>query len=89
MSELEKFLAMRGVMPHDTCQTCQGMGTILYGNTNTYRNGWIAGQAFTRDVCNLCWGSGTKEPWPSHLEFYKMRKTVADVNESIKELIQK
>jgi len=46
--------------PRRICSKCGGSGSFMYSNTATYRAkpGTVAGQAFTEDVCNLCWGSG-------------------------------
>jgi hypothetical protein len=49
------------------CLVCNGDGTRLYGSSRTWRkNGGLALQAFHRDVCDECWGSGDADrPWPS------------------------
>jgi hypothetical protein len=87
-NDLAKFLAMRGVMPHDTCDRCGGFGTILYGNTSTYHESFIAGQAITRDACDKCWGSGTKTPWPSHSEYWKMRPVIVEMRKRFDDLTE-
>ncbi len=51
----KNFLEMRGV--HDPCKMCQGLGTIMYWSTSTWRGG-MGGSSMTHDVCNACWGSG-------------------------------
>jgi hypothetical protein len=43
------------------CTQCGGVGTYMYSNTATWRQSGIAGQAFTRDVCDHCWGSGDED----------------------------
>lgn len=73
----DDFLAMRGLAGANLCKMCQGYGTILYGSTATWHGG-IGGAAMTTDVCNKCWGSGNAErPWPSHREFYSMKRSKA------------
>lgn len=55
------FLQWRGVQT--PCPKCKGTGSVLYGNTSTWRGG-MGGAAMTRDVCDGCWGSGDKDrPW--------------------------
>ncbi len=50
----------------DFCEDCSGSGYKIYGDTSTWRGG-IGGAAMTTDVCDKCWGSGSKRrPWPSH-----------------------
>lgn len=46
---------------------CGGLGVKQYPNTATWnRAAVIAGQSFTKDVCDTCWGSGdASKPWPS------------------------
>jgi hypothetical protein len=55
------FVEARGGL----CDECGGAGIKLYSSTATWRGG-CGGQAFTADVCDVCWGSGAREPWPSH-----------------------
>jgi len=44
------------------CEDCDGTGIKLYPNTATYHlDEIIAGQGFTEDTCNVCWGSGDSE----------------------------
>lgn len=43
------------------CPRCHGEGERSYANTNTWRRRGIAGQAFTKGVCDECWGSGDLE----------------------------
>ena len=55
--------------PHEheqgVCEKCSGIGSLLYGNTSTWRES-VGGSAMTTGVCNKCWGSGSQEkPWPS------------------------
>lgn len=48
------------------CRRCNGTGVQTYSDTSTWRQDGIAGQAFTPDQCDACWGSGLKDrPWPS------------------------
>ena len=54
-----ELLAARHVKEYDTCDTCQGAGRLMYGSTATWRGG-IGGAALTADVCDKCWGTGTK-----------------------------
>src|SRR3990167_11514661 len=50
------------------CKRCGGLGRRAYGDTSTWHGG-IGGQTITTDVCDGCWGSGSKNaPWPSHRE---------------------
>lgn len=58
-------LEWRGIEPDNACPECGGAGVRAYGSTATWRGG-VGGQAITNDVCNKCWGSGKKQPWPSH-----------------------
>lgn len=55
---LEHFLQARGVRGN-ACERCRGLGCYWYGNTATWRGG-VGGAAMTRDVCDVCWGSGDK-----------------------------
>lgn len=61
----EMLLQWRRIQPGDECPKCGGAGTLLYGSTATWRGG-IGGAAMTVDVCHVCWGSGSRKPWPSH-----------------------
>jgi hypothetical protein len=64
----EFALEWRGIEPEDACNECSGAGVISYSNTATWHSGigGISGQAITQDVCDKCWGSGSKsKPWPS------------------------
>lgn len=64
--EHDRRLDWRGIDPGDECSACGGAGSRAYGSTATWRGG-IGGQAITSDVCNRCWGSGSKtHRWPSH-----------------------
>lgn len=50
----------------DCCEKCMGWGKYAYGSTATWHGG-IGGARMTTDVCDACWGSGSKSrPWPSH-----------------------
>lgn len=42
------------------CDKCGGMGTRTYPSTAQWRGG-IGGQALTEGMCDVCWGSGSKE----------------------------
>lgn len=49
----------------DVCPKCGGSGYVVYGSTATWRGG-VGGMTLTSDVCDRCWGSGSKSrPWPS------------------------
>lgn len=62
------LLILRGIDREDCCPECTGLGTAVYGSTATWRGG-VGGQAMTSDVCNKCWGSGSKSrPWKSWRE---------------------
>lgn len=64
----QEALEWRGIAPGDACERCQGAGTVLYSTGSTWRGG-VSGQAATRDVCDKCWGSGSKsKPWPNRKE---------------------
>lgn len=55
------FLLWRGV--RTPCPACGGAGCRIYPNTATWRGG-MGGSLLTRDVCDLCWGSGDATiPW--------------------------
>lgn len=44
------------------CSACGGPGRRMYPNTATWhRDTQIAGQAFSFDICDKCWGSGDEE----------------------------
>jgi len=60
------MLNWRDVDLDDVCEGgCTGSGVRAYGDTSTWRGG-IGGQSLTCDVCDSCWGSGSKsKPWPS------------------------
>lgn len=51
----QSFIRSRGV---DTpCPVCNGLGTMSYGDTSTWRHK-SGGHLLTVDVCDCCWGSG-------------------------------
>lgn len=53
----------------DVCPSCSGSGVKMYGDSSTWRRR-PAGQVCTRDVCDVCWGSGSrKKAWPSWKRF--------------------
>ena len=67
--ERETHLIACACNPHQheegVCERCGGVGSFMYGNTSTWRNG-VGGSMMTVGVCNKCWGSGSQEkPWPS------------------------
>lgn len=45
------------------CEKCNGSGEYEYSDTSTYNSGaaMFAGQAFTWDVCDQCWGTGDQD----------------------------
>lgn len=50
----------------EPCSQCKGYGTYGYPDTSTWHRGGMAGQSFTTDVCDKCWGSGSAiHSWPS------------------------
>ena len=55
----EKFLEWRNLTKEEVCVSCLGSGVKTYGNTTTWKGG-IGGQALTNDICNDCWGTGSK-----------------------------
>jgi hypothetical protein len=75
MSDLPTLIQKRRrIYPENVCAKCAGTGTLVYGNTSTYWHS-IGGAAMTQDVCEHCWGSGdASRPWPSHREFYEMKR---------------
>jgi hypothetical protein len=60
----QDLLYQRGIeQPEDICDKCQGLGVRSYPSTATWRGG-VGGQAFTDDICDVCWGSGhATERW--------------------------
>ena len=67
--QYQRFLMWRGLEADDVCPRCQGSGYRAYGSTATWHGG-IGGQMITTDVCDLCWGSGSKSrPWPNWRHF--------------------
>lgn len=48
-------------LPQD-CTDCDSKGRRIYSNTGgAYcKPGHVYGQAMTQDICNTCWGSGSK-----------------------------
>ncbi len=71
---LASLVEQRGVTAR--CGACRGLGTQLYGSTATWRAG-IGRAEMTIDVCDCCWGSGDrKNLWPSHREFWEMRRLI-------------
>jgi hypothetical protein len=60
------------------CPKCGGIGKRAYGDTTTWRGG-MGGQQITTDVCDLCWGSGSKRyPWTSWKTIKNMLDWVTD-----------
>jgi DnaJ-class molecular chaperone len=53
------LLNERDIVAGDECPDCQGQGKKHYANTSTWRYG-IGGAAVTMDVCDKCWGSGSR-----------------------------
>lgn len=62
--EYARLLEWRGIASHSACRRCDGAGVRAYGSTATWRGG-IGGQSFTSDVCDGCWGSGSRSAWPT------------------------
>jgi len=67
--ERETHLIACARNPHQheegVCERCGSVGSFMYGNTSTWRNG-VGGSMMTVGVCDKCWGSGSQEkPWPS------------------------
>jgi hypothetical protein len=54
----EELLSMARDALEVACPNCRGLGHRSYPNTATWRRGCVAGQAFTDDVCDECWGTG-------------------------------
>ena len=55
----KKFLEWRNLSIDEICKNCQGSGIKTYANTATWRGG-IGGQQLTKDICDKCWGTGSK-----------------------------
>lgn len=70
------FLDLRGVREGDECKCCRGLGTRTYGSTATWRGG-PGGQMVTQDVCNKCWGSGSRSrQWVDLRRVDSMRREI-------------
>ncbi len=68
----EVWKLFRGV--RDPCDRCKGSGQLMYGSTSTWRGG-MGGAAMTRDVCDICWGSGDKHRTWQDLRAWRDRDT--------------
>lgn len=55
----EQILGIARQLAGHACDACSGFGYKVYSSTATWRGG-IGGQAITRDVCDVCWGTGDK-----------------------------
>lgn len=65
------YLDWRGVV--DPCMRCGGAGQLMYGDSATWRQGGLrAGHQPTRDVCDLCWGTGDR--WRIGVDLRRMRE---------------
>jgi hypothetical protein len=61
----ETLFEYRGLSAEEACTECGGVGSRAYDGTSTWRGG-VGGSAITTDVCDKCWGSGSKSrPWRS------------------------
>lgn len=79
----ELAMSMRGV--RTPCDSCAGYGVGRYPSTATWHGG-IGGQAITRDVCSVCWGSGdAKKSWPSHEELEEKYERLAALRAAAEE----
>lgn len=57
------MLDRRDIYPEDACGTCGGYGVRTYSSGATWRGG-MGTTSSAKDVCNFCWGSGSKSsPW--------------------------
>lgn len=65
---IENLVRVYRNLTRDTvCSHCDGWGVRTYSDTSTWRYAQVAGCAMTKDVCDVCWGSGNaQQPWPSH-----------------------
>jgi hypothetical protein len=54
----ERLRAISFSLKGIACKKCGGYGWITYPDTSTWRKGGMAGQMFTDDVCDKCWGTG-------------------------------
>lgn len=69
-ASIKAKLAWRGVI--DPCVRCGGAGQLMYGGSATWRRGGLkAGHQPTRDVCDLCWGTGDR--WRIGVDLRRMR----------------
>jgi hypothetical protein len=75
-------LDWRGIDLRDVCPKCSGAGVYAYANTATWHlSQGLTGQALTNDICDSCWGSGSKsKPW------LNLRKYHHDTQQLITEL---
>lgn len=54
---LDDFITIHWASEINVCTECNGNGFKYYDSTATWRGG-IGGAAVTKDVCDVCWGSG-------------------------------
>ena len=78
----EMVLYQRGIMTmEDVCPRCKGLGVHLYRTERTWR-GDLGKTVPTRDICEVCWGSGNnKVSWPSRYEFEEVLQVYAETIE--------
>ena len=81
----ELLLSYRGLEPDDVCRACSGFGRRSYGSTSTWRGG-IGGQMLTADVCNKCWGTGSKTRKGADLK--KIGSEMAALKRQVKDMRQ-
>ena len=65
---MTKVCAIRGV--NTPCSSCGGLGIQIYNDASSWRHLQGFPPKVTKDVCEVCWGSGdSKYRWPSmHME---------------------
>jgi hypothetical protein len=77
------MLDMRGIEQGDACKDCGGAGIKAYGDTSTWHRG-IGGQMITNDVCDKCWGSGSKtRAWRSARKIESDERASADLRSQL------
>lgn len=88
MNELQRrdlIESFTGVRLEEACERCHGLGRRSYPSTSTWRGG-IGGQMITEDVCDSCWGSGSrlrKGADPRRIALHSRWRTLKDVVKAI------
>jgi len=58
------------------CGRCHGEGSRTYGSTSTWRGG-MGGASISRDICDLCWGTGRSDKTGYNLRKYEETFSIA------------